>query len=131
MADVESAVRSTLLAHAGTSALVSTRVWYDQLPQNPTYPAVTVQQISGERPSAMGDDVGVGRGTIQVDAWAANRSDMKSLAEQTRDAMQRFRGTATNGTVIHESLFRSEFPLNDPEVHAWRMCQQFYVTWGE
>lgn len=130
MADVQAAIRTTLLAHAGTLALIGTRAWFLLLPQNPTLPAVTVQQVSGTRHSAMGDDVGIAEGRMQVESWATTRTGVRALAEQVRDALQRFRGTVS-GTVINAVFLDAEMDVYEPGVTFWRVHQDYRVFWSE
>lgn len=121
-------MRDQLVAHAGTSALVGSRVWYSALPQNPTLPAVTVQQISGVPASAMGADVGEVDVRIQVDSWADDRAGAKALGEQVRDALQRVR-------VTHGGVTLTTVAMNDGgtryehEGRIWRHRQDFEM-WG-
>lgn len=130
MADVTEAVRSRLVAHAGTTALIGTRAWFYMLPQDPTLPAVTVQQISAVRPSAMGSDVGKAEGRIQTRACAANRAGVKALAEQIRAALQRFSGTVASTEII-DIRFANERENYEADVKVWTVDQDWMVWWSE
>lgn len=134
MADLEKSVRTRLLAHAGVAALVATqgtdRVWYSALPQDPTLPAVTVQEISAVPESLMGDDAGIALGRIQVDAWADNRADAKTLGEQVRDALQRHRGTHNSSALTFTSM-NSAGVRYEADGRVWRHRQDFEVWFTE
>lgn len=128
MADHEDAVRDQLLDHSGVSNLVSTRIWYSTWPQDPTLPALTVQQISGVPEPAMGADVGEVEVRVQIDAWGSTRAATKALGEQVRDAMQRV-------TVTHGGVTLTTISMNDGGVRyesqgeIWRHRQDFGL-WG-
>lgn len=128
MADHEDAVRDRLLAHTGTANLVSTRVWYSALPQDPTLPALTVQQISGVPESAFGGDVGEVDVRVQVDAWAETRAGAKALGEQARAALQRHTGTF-GGVTIQVVGMNTGGTRYEPDGKIWRNRQDFEL-WG-
>ena len=130
MADSEAAVMARLIAHAGTAALVNRRVWHSALPQDPTLPAITVQEISGVPESTMGDDTGHVRGTVQVDAWAAKRDGCKALAEQVRDALQRYVGTHEGSTLTVVGM-NSMGVRYESDGRIWRASQDFELWWTE
>ena len=126
MADLEKATRTRLLAHAGTAALVGTskRVYYSVLPADPTLPAVTVQEISTPPVGAMGDDTGMVGFRIQVDSWATTRTKAKSLGEQVRDALQRWRGTS-EGSEMYFTGMNGAGVRYESEGRIWRHRQDF------
>ena len=130
MSDVAAAVRSRLVAHTGTAALIGTRAFFGMLPQNPTLPASVVQQISGPRNHAMGSDVGIFEARVQVKAYAETRAGAKALGEQHRAALQRYRGTSAS-TVVHDSFMVDEDDGIEPDVGFHTMRQDFMVWVSE
>lgn len=128
MADHEDVVRDRLADHSGVSALVSTRIWYSRLPDDPTLPALSVQQISGVPVSAFGDDVGEVELRVQVDAWDDDRAGAKALAEQVRDALQRFTGSY-GGVTIQVVGMNTGGTRFEPDGRLWRTRQDFEL-WG-
>ncbi len=129
MADVADAVRTRLTAHAGTTALIGTRAFFDMLPQNPTLPASVVQQISGPGISAMGSDVGVLVARIQVKANASTRAGAQALAVQQKAALKRYSGTSAS-VVVHDSFLADEATGIEPEagIHTVRQDYMVWVT---
>lgn len=107
---IHEALFARLSGYAGLTALVATRVYPRQLPQNPTYPAVTYERISADRQSAMGSDSGLVSGRWQVSSWGKTYTDARDAAEQVRKALQRYRGTLS-GTVIQDIFIESENDL--------------------
>ena len=128
MADHEDAVRDRLLAYSGVFTLVSTRVWYSALPQDPTLPAVTLQQISGLPASVFGGDTGEVEIRVQVDAWAETRAGAKALGEAVRGALQRHTGTY-GGVTIQVVDMNTGGTRYEPEGTIWR-CRQDFGLWG-
>lgn len=81
---VVEAVRERLLACAGVTALVSTRIWKDLLPQKPTLPAVMVAEVSLDEPWHARGPVGMDTARVQVDAYASVKADADDIAEAVR-----------------------------------------------
>ena len=134
VADHVAAVRSQLLAHAGTAALVGDRVWHSALPQEekgkPYMPAIVVQQISGVAEHVMGGAAGIVDLRIQVDVWAdkGDRDGCQALTEQVRAALQSYSGTHGGVTLTFVGTFEGA-PALDPEAKLWRAIQDFEL-WG-
>ena len=134
MADHVDAVRSRLLAHAGTAALVGDRVWHSALPNEQEgvayMPAIVIQQISGVAEHVMGGTAGIVDLRIQVDVWAEeeDRDGCQALTEQVRDALQTYSGTHGGVTLTFVGTFEGA-PQWDPEAKLWRSMQDFEL-WG-
>lgn len=128
MADISSWFRSTLIAHAGTTALVGERVYFGHLPQNPTYPALAVEKVSALRFSNMGVDISEVLARVQVTAFAATRASVESVRDQVRQALQRARGTQ-GGVVVVDTYVDNEVELPyDDDAKVWPVATDFR-TW--
>lgn len=133
MADLEKSVRTRLLAHAGVSDLVQAgqRVYYGELPKDPTLPAITIQEIVSVPEGAMGEDCGIALATIQVDAWAETRQEAKDLGEQVRDALQRYHGTHDSSELTFVGMTGAGPRRDPPGSRTWRHQQDFEVWFTE
>ena len=67
---IQSEIYSRLSGYAALTAIVGTRICPIRLPQNTSFPAVTFQIISANRPSAFSSDTGDVQYRIQVDIYA-------------------------------------------------------------
>lgn len=123
---LEAALYTRLTAHAGTSAIVSTRVYPNVLPQRATLPAVTYRRISTNRPPAMGADSGVAEVRMQVDSWADSYSGVKALQAQVRSALQRYNATV-GSEVILDAFIVNEMDLYEPEKNVHRVLTDFTI----
>lgn len=130
MADIGKAFRAQLLNATDVTGVIGQRVYRLFLPQNPTFGAVTIQQVSGRRESVMGDDTGDVEGTIQVDSWDKPGGNIGTLKNAVRDTLQRFSGTAT-GTTISDVYMESEIELWEDDLEAMRVSQDYRVWWRE
>lgn len=117
---IEDAIYSRASGYAGLSALVVTRIYPDKLPQKPTYPAVTYQRVSSQRPAAMNADVGVMRERFQFDVWATTRASQDAVAAQVLACFARWRGTVSD-IVVQDSYFENRIDLGeDPNIPGLR-----------
>jgi hypothetical protein len=126
----EVAVRARLLSFDGLTALVGERVWFSGMPQDPTLPAVTVQQISGVPESVMGVDTGRVRGRVQVDAWAPTRAAAEAVGEEVRVALQRWVGDSAGRHLVFTAM-NSAGVRYESEGRIWRARQDFELWWTE
>ncbi len=112
-------VYSMLQAESTLTALVSTRCYPLLLPQEVTYPAVRFQQLTGERPGAMGGDVGLVDSIVMVDCYADDIDAAHTLADAVRTAMQRKNGTY-NGVEIDHVALEGPIDSHEPEIEKYR-----------
>lgn len=119
---------------AGVSALVSTRVYGNRIPQGATLPCLTVTRIS--TPRVITHDTSGSAGTahprFQIDAWGELNGTVKSIADAVRAALNGFKGTmgVTNTVTVQAAWIDDEKPDFDPETNLWR-SQSDYVIWHE
>lgn len=113
MAVIEEALYSRLSGHAGLQGVIGNPVRvYDvqTVPQSPTLPFVTYQRLSGRRESAMGADVGVVSSRFQTTAWSNDYGNAKTVKEQLRAALQRWRGTEL-GVEILDTFIENDLDI--------------------
>ena len=131
---------SRLIAVSGVTDLVGTadasRIFPDDLPTNPTYPAITIQQIGGPRVSAMAADTGDVNARAEVKSWAKTYDGARALAKQVRLALNRWDGTA--GSVVFDHIFldneldeRAAEALFDGKRGARAVMQDYLVHHAE
>ena len=86
-----------LLADAGISALVGTRIYPGgQLPQNPTLPAITYKLISGNWIQTATGAAGLAGPRMQIDCWAETYAGADALFELVR---LRINGKGDGGNI--------------------------------
>lgn len=103
-------------AHAGLAALVGTRIYFDELPQKPDYPAVTCQVIS-DLPAMRGggEDPSLMRARIQVSAWSEDKREVIVVKNQIVACFQRWSGTEA-GVTVDTVFFLNRVALSHPAV---------------
>lgn len=88
-----------MVADATILGLVSTRIYPAKLPQNPTFPAVTYQRVSRQGVGTFATAAKLPAILLQVDSWALNYEDSKTLAAAVQTALDNYRGTVDGHTI--------------------------------
>ena len=96
------------------AALVNTRIHPVVAPQNSVVPFITYKRISAIRESGMGEDIGIVTARFQIDVIAVAFGSMRSVMEQARLAMQRYRDAASNPEVL-DTYIDNELDLYEDE----------------
>jgi len=94
---IESVLRTILLADTTVSPLVSTRIYQTRLPAVPTFPAVTYQMI--DRPQ---DPLtGITTARIQYTCMATTWAKAAELADAIRCALHGYKGTTGDVRIYY------------------------------
>lgn len=100
MADVGESLRTRLLADANVAALVSSRMYPDELPQNTTIPAIAYRVISTTHVHTInGPKAGFRRSRITIECFASTRPVANDLANKARLAVVDWYGDASGVDV--------------------------------
>lgn len=139
---VEDAVIARLASLVAVTALVSTRIYLDKLPQEPTYPCVRVQLIDEQEEYHLRGGSATKRARIQIDAFAKEQSGVSpyALAATVADAIHGDdAGSAMSGWVgliaspaleILAALRVDRRRSYDPdELRVVTMSQDYQVTY--
>jgi hypothetical protein len=130
---IEAGLVTKLTTTAGLTALISTRVYLERIPQGGTLPCLTYQRIS--TPRVLTHDTSGSAGTayprFQFDAWAATYLSAKAITDALRAALNGFKGTITSGAdtvVVQAALIDTETSAPDLEADLARVRSE-YVIW--
>lgn len=129
---MEEAIIAKLLADAGVSALVGTRVRPMSLPQGEPLPAITVRRIDGGPTYCDDGESGLATGRVQIDTWGTTYADAKGAARAVTDSLSAFVGTVSgvsfrNVLVDDEQDYR-ESGASQAE-YRYRTRVDFIVWW--
>jgi hypothetical protein len=99
---MESALIAKLLATAGITALVSTRINWSRRPQGAALPAIVLHRIDGTPDVHHAGASGLVVSRVQVDCWGASYGSAKAVARAVETAItaQTFTQGATRFDVI-------------------------------
>lgn len=127
---LEEAIKTKLSASATITAVVSSRIYYMNLPDNATFPAVSFQRVGTARDYTMTDTVQMAEATIQVDSWSQNIYQAVTLGDEVRKVLDGFRGTV--GDIKFERFVQqNELDLPELEGTLYRRMQTYRVIFQE
>jgi hypothetical protein len=102
------------------------RIYPLLLPQEPTYPAITFQQISSIPLHAMGQDAPLLRVRVQVNSWGRTYAESRTLAGEVEGRLSRYRGPV--GTVqVLDVLLDNELEGYEAESQSRRVIQDYTI----
>ncbi len=113
------------LLNAGASA-VTGRIYPMLLPQNPTYPAITYMLIDADRPEDLSGGIGLAVPQFQIDSWADDPDEMRTLATQVRQTLHGYNGNVS-GLVISGISFVTEHDQFEPTTRIYRRMTEFNI----
>lgn len=111
-----------LKGYAGLTALVSTRIYPQPLPQGATLPAVTYKRISTPRVMSHSGASGLAMPRFQFDCWSEDVLEARQVANQVRIALTAFRGTmgGAGGVSVQGGFPKNELGDYDPTPGRYR-----------
>lgn len=130
VADIIEAVYSKLSTTAGVTALVSTRIYPDLMPQPPTLPAVVYQMISNDREERHRGATGDARPRFQITCWATTAIAAGNLANQVRLAIMAMSGTIA-AVVIRGVWNAGETRGYEPDTLRYFSAIDFFIAHTE
>lgn len=92
MALIEEALTEILTKNSAVSALVGSRIYPCDLPQNCVFPAINYHRISSVRELLMDGYINIAKTRFQVDCWDIKHLDVKRLGATIRKALNGFKG---------------------------------------
>lgn len=122
---IETEIRARLVADGTVGGLVGARIDPLILEQNPTYPAITYQRISGRSLRTLAAAADRIESRIQVSSWAETYLGALALADAVRASLDGFNGTLT---TLDAQIFL-ELQLDDFEEvpRVYRVIQDYAV----
>ena len=123
----------TFLKAAGTTA--GTRVWGQQVPQRPTYPALIVTWIDAPRDYHLDGQADLVFGTVQIDCLAESLDAANTLADAVRMALSGYRGwmgeTKITSVRVEDISDSIEAPPSGQQAGPWRAMLQITIGYKE
>lgn len=123
---------ATLEAASAVNTLVSGRIYPRRLPQNPTLPAITYQQVSAVRVRDLTGPAGKSRHRISINCWASTTAGAHALAQAVRQSIDGFQGWWRD-TFVGSVNLDNEFDLDEEgaglvDVGYPRVVQDYIIS---
>jgi len=135
MADtrIQHALETILEEDSGVSAIVSSRVYPLLRSTGSALPAITYQKIDGPRLQSHDGPSGTAHPRFQVNIWAKKYTEVVTLAERVRIALDGYSGTV--GTVVIQAITLEDeadaMEAEDVEEMKMYGIRQDYFVWHE
>jgi len=128
---LEEGIRAVLLADAGVSALIGTRVFPRKAPQTPVLPLITMARVATGRGHDMEGHDGLPKAQIQLSCWAVTPLEASTVATAVKARLEG-REWETWGSVVEESsLCVGEVDLDDPDTGRVGVGLDFAIQYQE
>ncbi len=139
MVEITRALRAFLLADATIAAAVGTRIYPQKLPQNVTYPAITILRVSTLRANVLHGAASLARPRYQIDCWTRETSganaftDAQELGSAVRNRLDAYSGVMTDPTTATDFYtgvtFDDERDLFDTDVNGgyFRHSSDYFI----
>lgn len=134
---IERGIYSLLTGDAGVAALLGTRVYPEVLPQNPSYPAITYQVVSGGSEYEMEGPANQASPRVQIDCYAESAEGAIALKGAVMAALSGYRGSVGSPPVAIQGAFRRsegsgfEDGLRPAGLRVWRKTLDFEIWYEE
>lgn len=110
---IEYRIRDLALADPTIAGLIAARWYPAPLPENPTYQAVTYQQISQVNESSHSGNSNLARTRLQLSLWGTSHTALVNLRDNLKRVLRDYRGTV-GGIRIDRIIWSNELSTNDP-----------------
>lgn len=126
---VNTAIYTQLSGDATLSALVSTRIYPVNAPQDAALPLVVYQRVSGPVGYSQSGATGLTWPRYQFVCKAATFDGVRAVADALYSAMDGFTGTVSSMT-IHKAFKEFEADRFHDAINEW-ITQQDYIIWHQ
>ena len=123
---IESILRSVLVADPAVAALVGTRAYQTALPREPTFPAITYQMVSRVQDSL----TGIVQARMQYTCLATTWKGAADLADAVRCGLHGYRGVR-DGARIEEIQYAGQHDDHDETTGIYWIPVDMIVTFLE
>ena len=125
--DIDVALMTCLKAHTGLTALVGTRIHFDEAPQGTVTPYVVILDVSNVLDEDHQGAIDVEQPVKQFSAYAATRADARSVARQLRAALAAW---SAPGLQHARRLSERIVPIIDEDgtIHARFAVLEYEIT---
>lgn len=122
----ESDLVAFIIADAGVSDVIGSKLSPDLLSEGEEGPAATYSLITARRGVTMNGADGLTQYRVQIDIWGKQKSDVVSGRDALRTLLHGYAGTM-GSTVVHLAQMIDESSHFEAEPRLFRELTEFYV----
>jgi len=125
---IEENLTEYLLTKSDITDLIVARIYPNILPQDPTFPSITYNRVSGRRVLKLNPGrSGLAVARFHINCWAETYSAVKALAEEVRIALQGYQGVLSDGVSAQAVHFYGDWDQYESETHEYRVIMDFEI----
>lgn len=119
-------IYDSMVTHPGLGALIGTRCYLFDLPQEPTLPAVTYLRISSVTEYSHSGDSNLQHARWQINCWAGTYTESFNVAQQVKNVLNGWAGPHGQPAFQDGVVDRS-----DPETGFYHIVVDAMIWWKE
>lgn len=119
-------IRNAILADGTVTTAIVDRCYFVKLPQKPTYPAVTIELISGDPHNALNELPALTWSRVRVNCWGKTYEAAYELATAVETALNGQKISAT-GIEVRSVYADGMRDFYEPAVEAYYVTQDFRI----
>jgi hypothetical protein len=125
------AILALLQQAGGLTALVGDRIFPNELPDPPVYPALTYQKVGGASARGAVENPGLGRASFQVSTWARTLDEVVAIADEVRKALDRKRKAVVAGVQVDDCFYEDDVDSSDTTEKVYFNHMSFRLHYRE
>ena len=132
--EIDEALKAYLASYTGLTALTSTRIFPDKLPDGVTYPAVVYEFISEETTDTfIQPTTELTADTFQISVWATSRKAADAAARQVKKALKNYSGImgGSGGITVDTVIQVSKQKGMDDATKLYRTMYDMQIWYQE
>lgn len=129
--DIEQALFDKISNAPAISALVGTRFYPRELPQEVDYPALTYFRVDTPRDYALDGPAGLARPRFQIGIFSDTFEDLPAVSKQLRTVLNGFSGNVDGYTIQAIELEDERDEPFEPETKTFQRILDFIVWHNE
>lgn len=118
MSNIKAVARAHLIANAGVTALVGSRIYSGLRPRNGDLPCITMALVSGESQHHLVSESRLANRFMQVACWGATYDSAADVANAVRLAISGLTGewgTGANTATVESCVLRGSYDTYDEQ----------------
>lgn len=123
---LETKLRDYLLSIKEIQSFVGTRIYPGWLPEKPTYPAIAYLEISG----VAHHNISVAYPRFQFSVFSPKYGEAKGLAEEIRNALQRYKGNM-GGVRVLQGVWEGSRDMYESDTRLYHIATNFKIIYRE
>lgn len=128
---IEAAIRTLLINDSALSAIISSRVYPEVLPQNPTFPAITIRIESDDPTNLLNNEQSsFMRSVLYVDSWAGTFTTADDMRVNVKRVLNSFQGVSESKR-INLIRYSDRVGLYEQGVDSFRSTAIFNIFYYE